>query len=144
MRRFQLPRKLVPISAVTTVPNQLQSRDPSNTLEIIHLNGTLDDVPHNVTFSATQYAERLARDEPWYTLLVQDLIGRPVVFIGTSVDEPPIWQYVEKRRTRGGKSEQELRPKSYLITPSLSKAKQAFLSEIQYSLGARKLRCICG
>src|SRR5207248_311105 len=87
----------------------------------------------NVTFSTPQYAQRLARDEPWYNQLISDLLARPVVFIGTNLDEPPLWQYVEKRQSRGGKSQQELRPKSYLVTPSLSQARESCLVEYNIS-----------
>lgn len=129
-RRFQLPRKIKITSATSQSENHVDERA---FLHVIHLNGTLDDLPDNVTFSTPQYAQRLARDEPWYNQLISDLLARPVIFIGTQIDEPPLWQYIEKRQTRGGRDQQELRPKSYLVTPSLSKARESCLVEYNIS-----------
>lgn len=126
-RSFALPRPIKTTSATSQASHPVV--DERRFLHVVHLNGTLDDLPDNVTFSFAQYAERLSRDEPWYHQLISDLLSRPVVFIGTQLDEPPLWQYVEKRRTRGGRSQQELRPKSYLVTPSLSKARLSCLQD---------------
>ena len=125
-RRFQLPRKIKVTSAMSQ--RSETSVDERAHLHVIQLNGGLDDLPDNVTFSTPQYAQRLVRDEPWYNQLISDLLARPVVFIGTNLDEPPLWQYVEKRQSRG-RDQQELRPKSYLITSSLSKARESCLVE---------------
>lgn len=126
-RRFQLPRTIKVTSAMSQ--RSYASVDERAHLHVIQLNGGMDDLPDNVTFSVPQYAQRLVRDEPWYNQLVSDLLSRPVVFMGTNLDEPPLWQYVEKRQSRGGKELQELRPKSYLVTPSLSKARISCLVE---------------
>jgi len=85
-RKFTLPRKIVPISAVDP------QRSPGNVefysdLECVHLNGSLQDVPNHVTFSVTQYAERLAQHDPWYLQLSADLLTSPFIFIGTQLDE---------------------------------------------------------
>ncbi len=128
-RKAALPRLLKPISATAPMPT-LQTRiAPAGALEVVHLNGTLADLPDNVTFSLSQYAERLSRNDTWYTQLTVDLLSRAVVFVGTELDEPSMWQNIELRKTRGGKSEQQMRPKSYLVTPTLSRARQACLSE---------------
>jgi hypothetical protein len=103
-------------------------------LEVVHLNGTLEDLPDNVTFSLAQYAERLAQEQPWYRQLATDLLSQPVVFVGTQLDEPQMWQHVEKRRSKGGRAESELRPRSYLVTTSLNKARQACLSDFHITL----------
>lgn len=130
-RRFQLPRKIKVTSAMSE--RSYSSVDERAHLHVIQLNGGLGDVPDNVTFSTPQYAQRLIREEPWYNQLISDLLARPVVFIGTDLDEPPLWQYVEKRQFRGGRAQQELRPKSYLVTPSLSKARESCLIEYNIS-----------
>jgi hypothetical protein len=59
-------------------------------LDVIHLNGTLGDVPDGVTFSVTQYAQRLPGSDPIYRRLSAELLTSPFVFVGTSLDEPPL------------------------------------------------------
>ena len=39
-----------------------------------------------------------------------------------------LWQSIESRRWKGGRGQQELRPRSYLVSPSLSPAKIALLT----------------
>lgn len=99
------------------------------TLRVVQLNGTIQDLPRDVTFSMTQYAERLAREEPIYTQLSAELLSHPFVFVGTKLDEAPLWQHIQLRSTRGGSGLGELRPKSFLVTPHLDKARQVALSQ---------------
>lgn len=97
-------------------------------LDVIHLNGALADVPDKVTFSRTQYASRIGSD-PFYQQLSADLLTRPVVFIGSSLDEGPLWEHVIARGEKGGRSASELRPRSYLVLPKLNKSRQAMLAK---------------
>ena len=60
--------------------------------------------------------------------LASELLSHPFVFIGTKLDESPLWQHVELRFAKGGKVK-ELRPRSYLVTPTLDRARQAVLSQ---------------
>ncbi len=118
-RTFDLPRELLVVSAIAQEP--VTSREA---LLSVHLNGTLADFP-NVTFSQPQYGERLAQTDLWYQALVRDVHASPVLFVGTSLDEPPLWQHIELRGRRG--TGRELRPGSYLVTPSLTPARRALL-----------------
>jgi hypothetical protein len=118
---FDLPRDLEVVSALAREPFSARDR-----LLSVHLNGTLDDFP-NVTFSQRQYGERLAYPEMWTQALVSDLRGMPVVYVGTTLDEPPLWQQIELRGRRG--AGRELRPGSYLVAPSLPAARRAILKE---------------
>ncbi len=119
------------VSALSATSTQLSQRPAASAdvVELIHLNGRLADVPDNVTFSVSQYAERLASNDPWYAQLVTDLLTRSVVFVGSSLDESPLWQHVVLRAGRGGRQNFELRHRSYLVTPSLSAARQALLAQ---------------
>src|SRR5690348_15985960 len=54
--------------------------------------------------------------------------GQAVVFVGTQLDEPPLWQHLELRGTRGRRL-RELRPGSYLVSPTLPDARAAMLEE---------------
>ena len=127
-RRFALPRELHLISALRD-HYDAPPHTGKPVLEVVHLNGDIDGIPDQVTFSTTQYAERLARPEPWYVRVVADLVSRPFVFVGTQLDEPALWQHIELRRQRGGRGVRELRPRSYLIVPSLDAARRSLLAE---------------
>ena len=120
-RAFSLPRDVRALSALTdAVPAQ------ESALFAVHLNGRLGDYP-DTTFSQRQYGERLASPDLWYANLVRELQSRPVVYVGTSVDEPPLWRYVEARgRRREGR---ELRPRSFLVSPQLPLARRAALAQ---------------
>jgi Mrp family chromosome partitioning ATPase len=126
-RAHELPRDLRSISAL---------RDPVPTgggmaLDVVHLNGRLADLP-DVTFSQRQYGERISTPDLWYENLVREMRSRPVVFIGTSVDELPLWQYIEARgRRRPGR---EFRPRSFLLTPALKTARETALAQYNIKL----------
>jgi SIR2-like domain len=131
-RRFDLPRQVVATSATTGSADSAGPEPPPSTLEVVHLNGALCDVPDRVTFSVMQYADRLSRTDSWYLRLVSELVSRSFVLIGTQLDEPPLWRHLELRRGRGdhaGRALRELRPRSYLVTPNLDRASQALLAE---------------
>jgi len=116
---FQLPRDLRSLCG---------SRDGvpvGNALLSIHLNGRLRDFPE-VTFSGPQYGQRLATPEIWYQALATDLVNHPVLFVGTVLEEPLLWQHIEMRRQRGANTV-EMRPPSYLVTPCLPPARAALL-----------------
>jgi hypothetical protein len=127
-RAFELPRQIQSISALTDgLPT-----DTSGDLLSIHLNGRANDYPQ-VTFSQRQYGERTARPDPWYQHLVTDLSGHPILFVGTVLDEAPLWQNIELRRGRDRRT-REMRPGSYLVTPSLSTARRAMLEGFNVQL----------
>jgi len=116
-------RQLVAVSAIEDEPI------PSNTHgEVVHLNGRLDEYPH-ITLSPKQYGERSISFDKWYSLLIQDMFGHPVIFIGTELDESLLWGYMAERRQRTNRSG-EHRPKSFLVAPSISPSKRAILSEL--------------
>jgi hypothetical protein len=127
-RRFALPRQLCLVSAMCETHGPVVDVGRPG-LEVVHLNGDVDGIPDRVTFSTTQYAERLSRPEPWYVRVAADLVSRPFVFVGTQLDEPPLWQHIELRRHRGERGMRELRPRSYLVTPSLDAARRTLLAE---------------
>jgi hypothetical protein len=119
---FDLPRPLRPISALHEPFVADEAR-----LQVVHLNGRLGDIP-DVTFAGRQYAERLSSPDPWYANLARELTGRPVVYVGTTLDEPPLWQYVEARGTRPSRG-RELRPGSYMVSPNVPRARAVALRQ---------------
>jgi hypothetical protein len=118
---FDLPRPIQSVSALTSA-----IQPTTDGLQVVHLNGRLDDLP-NVTFGGRQYAERLAQVDVWYANIARELVGHSVVYVGTTLNEPPLWQYVEARGSRS--QGPELRPGSFLVTRSLSRARQVALGQ---------------
>ncbi|MEX0733537.1 MAG: SIR2 family protein [Steroidobacteraceae bacterium] len=112
------------ISATTDRISELDERR----LCTIHLNGSLRDLPDKVTFGRGQYAIRRSGD-PFYETLRHDLLFQPVVFIGTNLEEGPMWQHLAIRDATGGPAAQGLRPRSYLVAPVLNRSKEALLSK---------------
>jgi hypothetical protein len=95
----------------------------SGALDVIHLNGVATDGADGVTFSTDQFAQRLARQEPHYAQLAAELLTRPFVFVGSPLEEPLFWQHVAMRGVRSSTSENEMRPKSFLVCPTLNRAR---------------------
>jgi hypothetical protein len=112
------------ISATSDSAASVQEVD----LSIVHLNGALKDIPHNITFGRSQYALRGGVD-PFYVMLRHDLASRPVVFVGSRLEEGSMWQHLVMRGPKPARGEKELRPRSYLVTPELNRSKQALLSQ---------------
>jgi hypothetical protein len=128
-RRFEMPRQLAPISATTEMLSQSHDAPVrADKLDVVHLNGKLSDGLMKITFSVTQYAQRLASSEPWYVRLASELLTHSFVFIGTQLDESPLWQHIEMRSGRG-RQVREKRPRSYLVTPQLNPAREALLAD---------------
>lgn len=126
-RSFDLPRRIEAISALSnSYPEETSS------LTSIHLNGRVLEYP-KVTFSPRQYGERAALHDPWFYHLVSDLVAHPILFVGTVLDEPLFWQHIELRRSRGPQH-RELRPGSYLVTPTISTARKAMLDDFNVKL----------
>jgi hypothetical protein len=91
------------------------------------LNGVLNSFP-NITFSPLQYGERAARPDDAYNTLLRDMRSHCTIFIGTQLDEPPLWQHVA---LRGGlPAGRELRPKSFLVVPSIGQARAVMLDRL--------------
>ena len=130
-RKFQLDRVPTPISATSADRSYVpRGRHGNPSVEVVHLNGALPDPPESLTFSETQYAERIANKEPWYARCVADLVSRPVIFIGTDLREVPLWQHMELRKLRV-KPRIDRRAGSILVTPTLSPSRQELLQELR-------------
>ncbi|HEY5922813.1 MAG TPA: SIR2 family protein [Kofleriaceae bacterium] len=120
-RQFELPRELISISALADSP----ARTARGALEVVHLNGIARDEPSHVTFSTMQYASRLCAPDREYERLVEDLCTAPFVFVGTTLDEVVMWKHVQLERANG--TQALPRKHSFLISPSLARARQTLL-----------------
>jgi hypothetical protein len=124
-RAEALPRRLVCASrADLSAPPPRVELDE---LAIVHLNGLASDGAHALTFSTFQYAARLCGRDRDYEALAHDMMHAPFVFAGTTLDEMVLWQHLERHRQRVG---DHVRPRSWLISPSLSRARQLLLQDI--------------
>jgi hypothetical protein len=113
------------LSALNSRPGDVRS----DSLPVIHVNGRLQDFP-NLTFSPWDFADRTAGLDPWYQEFATDIATRPVVVIGSIVDEPPLWHFMRLRELRGGVKEQ--RPRSWLITPRIDLGRKNMLHELNF------------
>jgi hypothetical protein len=104
-----------------------ESGEAADGLEVVHLNGDVRDGAATLTFSTLQYAARLCGQEPAYRDLIEDLARSPFVFVGTTLDEVVLWKHLELHKRRGG---EPLRHRSYLIAPSLSRARHLLLEDL--------------
>ncbi len=122
-QQFPLPRPLRSVSAIA------KDAPPSEdgALDVVHLNG-MAGTPAELTFSTMQYAARLCGRDREYERLVADLERAPFVFAGTTLDEVVLWQHLELRRRLNGDAGD--RPASFLISPSLSRARQVLLETL--------------
>ena len=100
-------------------------------LQVVKLNGCVTKPENGYIFSLSEYASGHAALPPWYDQLAADCYTNTVVFVGSTVSEPLLFDAI--RRT-GQSSDQMV---SWLITPSLSQARQDSLSRrgIKYIAG---------
>jgi hypothetical protein len=119
-------RRSLEIVSATSQPQDADPRKDRLSLDYVHLNGHIRRPIDQITFSEIQFAKRLASREPWYSRCAADIYARPVIFIGTELREPPLWQHMELRR-RDAAPGRDLRPTSLLITPSLDPSRQEIL-----------------
>lgn len=123
LHRTEFQRSIRSISATTDHISDVSD----NVLNVIHLNGRLEDLPDKVTFGRMQYATRPSHD-PFYDHLRHDLSMKPVVFIGSRLEEGAMWQHFAMRGRSPTRDEKEFRPRSYLVVPELNASKRALLS----------------
>jgi len=131
-RQFRLPRPLRSVSALA--PHPCEAEDDA--VDVVHLNGLAGEAATQLTFSTMQYASRLCGKDREYERLAMDLGRAPFVFVGTTLDEVVLWQHVELRRRTAGAAPLPLPLPSFLISPSLSRARQVLFE----NLGIRWIR----
>jgi hypothetical protein len=118
-----------PVNSITPFKAS-RTNNQDLTLDIIHLNGSLADLPKNVTFSKESYAKRGIFPDHLYSELAAELLTTPFIFIGTSADEPELWKYIELRKLEDKiRGRAEKRPRSFIVMPSLNPAKLKLLEK---------------
>jgi hypothetical protein len=111
---------------------ELEERDQIlSSIQYVKLNGSIERGIGGITFSRRQYAQRLGDEDRWVDLFVQDYFHHPTVFIGTELEDPILWSYIERReRMAREKGMKDPRPKALLISPDLSPAKEPILDSL--------------
>ena len=138
--RFDLPRRLLIRAALADDPPPDEVPEGAR-LEVVHLNGHVKNGARGVTFSTTQYGARLATEkDPHYATLVRDFCALPFVFVGTRLDESPLWQELERTFGTGGEEPRIERPRSLLVAPQIERARQSLLERIGVSWVPRSTR----
>ncbi len=127
-RQFDLPREPQTLTGTTDSLAAHMEGVSGRRLPVIHLNGFLADKLRDMTASPKDYGVRLGRSEPWYELFVAELISSCCIFVGTELDEPILWKYIELREARTEQTA-ERRPRSFLVIPRVGRAKRARLAE---------------
>jgi hypothetical protein len=125
--RFGLSRRVRALSALRDGVEDTMLHVDRDQLDIIHLNGLIDDGPERITFSTVQYAGRLAQRCAFYSQLVRDFAEYPVLFVGTKLDETPLWQHLE---LSGLREQLDETPPGLLVTQHVTRARQCVLASL--------------
>lgn len=125
--QFNSQRRIEVVSA----KSRTQGNSNGNSdLSVFHLNGTLADIPDQVTFSSEDYGLRLNLDDPMYDRLRSEFATQLFVFIGSELDEPSLWKYIQIRDPKGDSyGTKELRPRSFIVMPKISRARREVLKQ---------------
>jgi hypothetical protein len=98
-------------------------------LQCIHLHGHINYRTNGLTFSPQDFAKHTARRDTWYQTLVDDIQNMPILFIGTTLEEPILSHYLELRDSKPMDADKEFRPKSFLISPNISAIRAGTLKQ---------------
>lgn len=98
-------------------------------LQVVHLHGKLPCRPDELTFTPRQYAKRSVMHDPLYEQFLRDYTTTNVVFLGTELNEPLFYQYLEARQQRG-QVPSEHRPRCFLVSPSISEPRRRNLADL--------------
>jgi hypothetical protein len=100
-------------------------------VQAIHLNGSVLDLQKGLTFSVSEYAGQTAKPNPWYQAFVDDMYANSVLFVGSKLNEPPMYHYLALRSERS-KGVAEVRAKGFVVTPAVSAIRRRQLQDQGY------------
>jgi hypothetical protein len=122
--------KSTPILDRIVAPATYKERDAFlRSIQYIKLHGSIDD-ERDLTFGPREYGTRAAaRADIWYLHFVEDYSTLPTIFVGTELDEPLMWQYVELRGAQQTRGQKVRRPKCFLVSPTISKPNEEVLEQ---------------
>lgn len=100
-------------------PAPVEERDTLfSELQCVHLHGSIDAPDKGMTFTLPEFGQMTATANPWYRSFVDDLYFRSVLFVGTQLEEPMFFHYLNLREPKE-RDAQEYRPRSYLVNRSI-------------------------
>jgi hypothetical protein len=88
-------------------------------VQCVHLHGSILEPQKGFTFTPSEYAGQTASPNPWYQALVDDMQSSSVIFIGTRLNEPPMYHYLALRSERN-KGTPESRAKAFVVTEHIT------------------------
>lgn len=118
--KFQTPNFL-------TFRDTYQTPEDPDELSIIHLHGSVKKREHGFVFSAQDYGDTSSGGYTWFPVLSDELISKPFIIIGCTLDEPDLETYLASRKG--------LTPETRQIAPSLFVTK--VVDEVVHSLCER-------
>ena len=120
----------VPVLDTIVAPAAYRERDAFlRTIQYVKLHGSIND-EKDLTFGPREYGARAAaRADLWYLHFVEDYSTLPALFVGTELDEPLLWQYVELRGAQQARGAKVRRPKCFLVSPNISKPNEEVLEQ---------------
>jgi len=109
-------------------PDEFTDRDPFlRSIQYVKLHGSVQELEKPVVFSPIEYGRRASLHDVWYDHFLRDYSTHPTILVGTELNEPLFWQYLAARQERP-RGAPESRPKSFLISSKISKARSEALS----------------
>ena len=114
---------------IVIAPSPFKERDQFlRKIQYIKLHGSVSS-DQSLTFGPKEYGIRAAsRTDMWYLHFVEDYSTLPTLFVGTELDEPIFWQYIEMRGEQAIRGDKVRRPKCFLVNPTISKPMEDMLS----------------
>jgi hypothetical protein len=104
-------------------PDEYAERDMLlRDVQYVKLHGSVDDDAKPLTFSPIEYGRRASLHDVWYDHFLRDYCTYPTILVGTELNEPLFWQYLAARQERP-RGAPESRPKSFLVSPNISRAR---------------------
>jgi energy-coupling factor transporter ATP-binding protein EcfA2 len=87
-------------------------------VQCVHLHGSVLDFSKGFTFTFDDFARLTASPNPWYQAMVDDMQSKSFVYMGTRLNEPPFYHYLEMRSQRA-RGTREYRARAFLVAPTV-------------------------
>jgi NAD-dependent SIR2 family protein deacetylase len=113
-------------------PANYEEHDPwYEGIQCVHLHGSVLEPDKGFTFSPVEYGEQTAKPNPWYQALIDDMQANSVIFVGTRLNETPMYHYLALRTERT-KGVPEARAKAFVVSPQISPIRRRQLESQGY------------
>lgn len=88
--------------------------------QCVHLHGSVLDMGKGLTFTLADFAQQTASPSPWYQTLVDDMYSNSFIFVGTRLNEPPFYHYLQMRSQRP-RHTPESRAKAFVVSGDIGR-----------------------